>query len=79
MAGDLSAVRDYRSHLQTLLKRKPATVNNALAAVDDLYIRRGLGPANAARAELPRTAPKGAQHAHRGAVPARGPALPLAS
>jgi site-specific recombinase XerD len=52
------AVRDYRSHLQTVLKRKPATVNNALAAVDDLYIRRGLGPASAARAELPRTAPK---------------------
>jgi len=52
------AVRDYRSHLQTVLKRKPATVNNALAAVDDLYIRRGLGPANAARADLPKTAPK---------------------
>jgi hypothetical protein len=52
------AVRDYRSHLQTVLKRKPATVNNALAAVDDLYIRRGLGPANAARAELPKTAPR---------------------
>ncbi|MCA1679581.1 MAG: phage integrase N-terminal SAM-like domain-containing protein [Actinobacteria bacterium] len=52
------AVRDYRSHLQTVLKRKPATVNNALAAVDDLYIRRGLGPASAARAELARTAPK---------------------
>jgi hypothetical protein len=28
------------------------------ALLDDLYIRRGLGPANAARAELPRTAPK---------------------
>jgi integrase/recombinase XerC len=52
------AVRDYRTHLQTVLKRKPATVNNALAAVDDLYIRRGLGPASAARADLPRTAPK---------------------
>jgi len=52
------AVRDYRTHLQTVLKRKPATVNNALAAVDDLYIRRGLGPANAARADLPTTAPK---------------------
>lgn len=37
------AVRDYRTHLQTVLKGKPATVNNALAAVDDLYIRRGLG------------------------------------
>ena len=31
---------------------------NALAAVDDLYIRRGLGPANAARADLTTSAPK---------------------
>lgn len=52
------AVRDYRAHLQGVMKRKPATVNNALAAIDDLYIRRGLGPANAARADLPKTAPK---------------------
>lgn len=52
------AVRDYRTHLQAVLKRKPATVNNALAAIDDLYIRRGLGPANATRADLPKTAPK---------------------
>jgi hypothetical protein len=50
-------VRDYRTHLQTVLKRAPATVNSALAAVDDLYLRRGLGPAKAARAELPTIAP----------------------
>ncbi len=41
-----------------MLKRKPATVNNALAAVDDLYIRRGLGPANAKRMEIPKAAPR---------------------
>jgi site-specific recombinase XerD len=52
------AVRDYRSHLHAVLKRKPATVNNALAAVDDLYIRRGLGPARAKRAEIPAAAPR---------------------
>ncbi|MDQ3677684.1 MAG: tyrosine-type recombinase/integrase [Actinomycetota bacterium] len=52
------AVRDYRAHLQAVLKRKPATVNNALAAIDDLYIRRGLGPASATRADLPKAAPK---------------------
>lgn len=39
------AVRDYRTHLQAVLKRKPATVNNALAAIDDLYMRLGLGSA----------------------------------
>jgi integrase/recombinase XerD len=39
-------------------KRKPATVNNALAAVDDLYVRLGLGPANAKRAQIPDAAPR---------------------
>src|SRR6266851_746201 len=52
------AMRDYRTHLQAVLKRSPATVNNALAAVDDFYIRRGLGPGNAARVEIPVTAPR---------------------
>lgn len=52
------AVRDYRGHLQAVLKRKPATVNSALAAVDDFYIRRGIGPANALRADLPAVAPR---------------------
>jgi len=52
------AVRDYRSHLQTVRKAKPATINNALAAVDDLYVRRGLGPAKAVRVEIPDAAPR---------------------
>ncbi len=52
------AVRDYRSHLQVVLKRRPATVNSALAAVDDFYIRRGLGPARALRVDLPDAAPR---------------------
>ena len=52
------AVRDYRSHLQAVLKRRPATVNGALAAVDDFYIRRGLGPARALRVDLPDAAPR---------------------
>lgn len=50
--------RDYRSHLQAVLKRRPATVNSALAAVDDFYIRRGLGPAQALRVDLPDAAPR---------------------
>lgn len=52
------AVRDYRSHLQAVLKRSPATVNNALAAIDDLYRRLGLGPARAVRVDLPDAAPR---------------------
>jgi site-specific recombinase XerC len=56
------AVRDYRTHLQTVLKRSPATVNNALAAVDDFYIRRQLGPASAARVEISAAAPRALDH-----------------
>jgi site-specific recombinase XerD len=52
------AVRDYRGYLQTVLKRSPATVDGALAAVDDFYIRLGLGPASAKRAEVPTAAPR---------------------
>ncbi len=52
------AVRDYRAFLQAVLKRSPATINNALAAVDDFYIRRGLGAADAKRVEIPPTAPR---------------------
>ena len=51
-------MRDYRTHLQAVLKRSPATINNALAAVDDFYTRRGLGPASAARAEITAAAPR---------------------
>ena len=52
------AVRDYRGYMQGVLKRSAATVNGALAAVDDFYIRRGLGPAKAKRADVPATAPR---------------------
>jgi hypothetical protein len=31
------AVRDYRTHLQTVLKRAPATINTILAALADFY------------------------------------------
>jgi site-specific recombinase XerC len=56
------AVRDYRTHLQTVLKRSPATVTDALAAVDDFYIRLGLGPASAARVEISAAAPRALDH-----------------
>jgi integrase/recombinase XerC len=52
------AVRDYRTALAAVLKRKPATINNALAAIDDFYTRRGLGPATAGRLDLPQLAPR---------------------
>lgn len=52
------AMRDYRTYLLAVLKRTHPTVNNALAAIDDFYIRRGLGPGSAARVEIPETAPR---------------------
>jgi integrase/recombinase XerC len=39
-------------------KAAPATVNAALAAIDDFYARRGLGRATAERADLPAQAPR---------------------
>jgi site-specific recombinase XerD len=52
------AVRDYRNYLAAVLKRANATVNNTLAALDDFYTRRGLGPADAKRLDLPQAAPR---------------------
>jgi integrase/recombinase XerC len=52
------AVRGWRAHLLTVAKQAPATVNNALAAVDDFYTRRGMGRAAAERTDVPTTAPR---------------------
>lgn len=57
-AGRDWAVRDYRAYLQAKLKRSPATVNGALAAVDDFYIRHGVGPARAKRVDIAVAAPR---------------------
>lgn len=52
------AVRDWRGWAKTVARQRPTTINNTLAAVDDFYTRRGLGPATARRETLPRRAPK---------------------
>jgi integrase/recombinase XerC len=54
------AIRDYRLYLlrEAIPKRSVRYCNNALAALDDFYVRLGLGKANAGRDELPTTAPK---------------------
>ena len=61
-AAAVWAARDYKAHLHGVLKRAPATVNAALAAVSDLALRRGLGKLDGAavtRLDLPaRRAPK---------------------
>lgn len=52
------AVRDWRVWAKTVGRQAPATINNTLAAIDDFYVRRGLGAAAARREALPRRAPK---------------------
>jgi integrase/recombinase XerC len=58
------AVRDYKGYLLTQLKRSPATVNKALAALDNFYVHLGLGPAQRSdgnkitRHDIPKRAPK---------------------
>jgi hypothetical protein len=53
------AVRDYRSYLVTVAKRATATVNKHLAALQDFYAWRGLGPPQGVRRhQVPRHAPK---------------------
>ena len=46
------AVHDWRTHLLTADHQAPATVNNALSAVDDFYTRRGMGRAAVERASV---------------------------
>jgi site-specific recombinase XerD len=52
------AVRDYRAHLQTVARRKPATINTTLAAISDFYTRTGRGTPQVRRLELPQQAPR---------------------
>ena len=73
------AVRDYRTHLQAVLKRRPATVNNALAAVDDLYIRRGFGPAQSEARRDPERRASRARGEGPDPLSARGPGMLFAT
>ncbi len=52
------AVRDYKAYLKTVRKRKPTTVNTALAAIDNFYRFLQLPPADVKREDLPQQAPR---------------------
>ena len=52
------AARDFKSHLKTVGKAKPSSVNLSLAAIDNLYRYLGLGRPDVRREELPRSAPR---------------------
>lgn len=56
------AVRDWRTHLLEKAGLAPATVNNALSAVDDLYTRRGMGRASAERVDVTTPPPRALDH-----------------
>lgn len=52
------AVRDYKAYLKTVRKRKPTTVNIALAAIDHFYRFLQWSPARVKREALPQQAPR---------------------
>jgi integrase/recombinase XerC len=52
------AVREWRTHLLTVVGQAPTTINNALAAVDDFYRHRGMGRAVAERIDVPTAEPR---------------------
>jgi len=52
------AVRDYKRYVKTTKRWAPASVNQALAAIDNFYRSRGAGRPEVAREELAQTAPR---------------------
>lgn len=52
------AVRDYKTFFKTVKKRKPTTVNLALAAIDHFYSFLRLGAADVKREDLAQQAPQ---------------------
>jgi hypothetical protein len=52
------AVRDYKRYVKTTKRWGPASVNQALAAIDNFYRSRGAGRPEVAREELAQTAPR---------------------
>jgi integrase/recombinase XerC len=52
------AVRDYKRYVKTTKGWGPASVNQALAAIDNFYRSRGAGRPEVAREELAQTAPR---------------------
>jgi integrase/recombinase XerC len=52
------AVRDYKRYVKATKRWGPASVNQALAAIDNFYRSRGAGRPEVAREELAQTAPR---------------------
>jgi integrase/recombinase XerC len=52
------AVRDYKRHVKTDAHWAPASVNQALAAIDNFYRSLGAGRPDVPREDLPQLAPR---------------------
>jgi integrase/recombinase XerC len=52
------AVRDYKTHMKTVLHRAANTVNAHLTALDHFFTQLGLGPAIVRRDDAPKLAPR---------------------
>ncbi|REF00662.1 tyrosine-type recombinase/integrase [Thermomonospora umbrina] len=52
------AVRDYKTHMKTVLHRASNTVNAHLTALDHFFTQLGLGPAVVRRDDAPKLAPR---------------------
>jgi hypothetical protein len=50
-------VRDYKTHLKTVGRARPSSVNLTLAAIDNFYRFMGMGKPDTKREDLPRVAP----------------------
>ncbi|MEV4383936.1 integrase [Streptosporangium sp. NPDC049644] len=52
------AIRDYKIHMKTVLRRASNTVNAHLTALDHFFTQLGLGPAVVRRDDAPKLAPR---------------------
>ena len=52
------AIRDYKTHMKTVLRRASNTVNAHLTALDHFFTQLGLGPAVVRRDDAPKLAPR---------------------
>jgi integrase/recombinase XerC len=59
------AARDYKRHMKVARGLSPASVNQALAGMDNLFRFLGLGAAIVRREELPRSAPRALDDSQR--------------
>jgi site-specific recombinase XerD len=59
------AVRDYKRHVKTTKHWSPASVNQALAAIDNFYRSLGIGRPEVPREELAQVAPRALEEAEQ--------------